>query len=51
MEAAIRSYMDERLTAFELDETLSDISSKTDDKTVQHVGQALWFHYDDITDQ
>jgi len=50
MEAAIRSYMDERLTAFELDETLSDISSKTDDKTVQHVGQALWFHYDDITD-
>lgn len=50
MEAAIRSYMDERLTAFQLDETLSEISAKTDDKTVQHVGDALWFHYDDITD-
>jgi hypothetical protein len=50
MEEAIRSYMGERLTAFELDEALSQISDKTDDKTVQHVGRALWFHYDDITD-
>ncbi len=50
MEEAIRSYMGERLTAFELDEVLSEICEKTEDKTVQHVGRALWFHYDDITD-
>lgn len=50
MEAAIRSYMDEGLTAFQLDEAISEISEKTDDKTVRHIGRALWFHYDDITD-
>ena len=50
MEEAIRSYMGERLTAFEFHEALTDICGKTDDKTVQHIGRLLWFLYDDITD-
>jgi hypothetical protein len=50
MEAAIRSYMAEETTAFQFDETLFGIGSETQDQTAQHVGRALWFLYDDITD-
>ena len=50
MAAAIRSYMDERITAFQFDDALDKIGDGTKDETVSIVGQALWFHYDDIKD-
>lgn len=46
--AALQSYMDERITAFELNEALWEIA--TPDKTAREIIYALWFFYDDITD-
>lgn len=48
--AALRVYMAEDITAFELDDALSEACCKTKDKTVSGIVQALWFYYDDITD-
>lgn len=48
--AALRSYMDEAITAFQFDEKLSAIAHVTKDETVHAVRHALWFHYDDCTD-
>lgn len=46
----MRSYMDDQITAFDLDEQLSEIRLRTDDKTVQMVAGELWFYYDDCND-
>ncbi len=50
MAKAIRAYMREEITAFQFDDALTEASNATDDKTVQTVGRALWFHYDDCRD-
>ena len=50
MAKVIRAYMSEEITAFQFDDALTETSNATNDKTVQAVGQALWFHYDDCTD-
>jgi hypothetical protein len=50
MTKAIRAYMGEEITAFQFDDALSEARNATDDKTVQTVGQVLWFHYDDCKD-
>lgn len=50
MAAALRSYMNEEITAFAFDERLSAIVEATSDETVQSVRRALWFLYDDCTD-
>jgi hypothetical protein len=46
----INRYLSDDLTAFKLDEALSDISVKTKDQTVKHVADLLWCYYDDLTD-
>ena len=46
----INRYLNEELTAFKLDEALSEIGTKTKDKTVEQVVQLLWCHYDDVED-
>ena len=48
MATAIRSYMDEEMKAFQLDEELNRISDATKDKTVKDISFILYFHYDDI---
>ncbi len=50
MAEAIRSYLDERIAAFEFDEALEDIRTATDDVTVQKLAVWLWFFYDDFED-
>lgn len=50
MAKAIRSYMGEEITAFQFDDALGEASNATDDKTVQTLGRALWYHYDDCKD-
>jgi hypothetical protein len=44
----INRYLNEELTSFKLDEALSEIGTKTKDKTVEQVVQMLWYHYDDV---
>ncbi len=46
----IRSYMEDHITAFDLDEELGAIGAATEDKTVQAVVRDLWFYYDDCRD-
>lgn len=46
----MRSFMDDQITAFALDEKLSEIGGTTEDKTVQAVVRDLWFYYDDCKD-
>jgi hypothetical protein len=46
----INRYLNEELTAFKLDEALSEIGTRTKDKTVDQVVQLLWCHYDDVED-
>jgi len=48
--SALQSYMDERIAAFEFDDTLWRAVDSTQDNTVQEIGQALWLHYDDLKD-
>ncbi len=43
-------YLNEELTAFKLDGALSEIGTKTKDKTVEQVVQLLWYHYDGVQD-
>ena len=48
MAEVLRSYMDERITAFQFDEALDEI--RTADKTVEKVRWWLWLFYDDCKD-
>jgi len=50
MAEAIRSYLDERIAAFEFDETLEEIRTTTDDITVQKLVVWLRCFYDDYKD-
>jgi hypothetical protein len=50
MADAIRAFMDERSTAFEFDDALTEIANGTSDSTVRAVSRLLWFHYDDCKD-
>jgi hypothetical protein len=46
----INRYLEEEITAFRLDEQLSQIAARTKDETVQQVVAFLWYHYDDVAD-
>jgi hypothetical protein len=46
--ATFEAYLDDRITAFEFDDRLQDIDSE--DRTVNEVVHAAWFHYDDCKD-
>jgi hypothetical protein len=46
----INRYLNEELTAFRLDEALSEIGAGTKDRTIEQVVQLLWCHYDDVED-
>ncbi len=48
--SALQSFMDERIAAFEFNDTISKAVDSTRDDTVQEIGQALWLHYDDLKD-
>jgi len=43
----INEYLEEKISAFTLDERLSKIEARTDDPTVQWVRVQLWYCYDD----
>src|SRR5450759_2567420 len=49
VEVIIR-YLNEELTAFKLDEALSEIGVRTKDETVKQVVNLFWYHYDDVED-
>ncbi len=46
----IRQYLNDEITAFDLDDKLWDIRQKTKDETVDDVAAAFWYHYDDLKD-
>lgn len=46
----INRYLSEGLTAFGLDEALSEIGARTKDETVKQVVDLFWYHYDDVQD-
>jgi hypothetical protein len=46
----IERYLDEQITAFAFDEKILEIADGTVDQTVRHVGNLLWYYYDDCTD-
>ena len=46
MSKAIRGYMAETITAFQLDRSLFMIADATQDGTVKVVGKQMWFHCD-----
>jgi hypothetical protein len=46
----INRYLNEELTAFKLDEALSEIGVRTKDETVKQVVDLFWCHYDDVED-
>jgi len=46
----INRYLADDLTAFKLDDALSDIAARTKDETVQQVVHLFWYHYDDVED-
>jgi hypothetical protein len=46
----INRYLSEELTAFKLDEALSEIGARTKDETVKQVVDLFWSHYDDVED-
>ena len=47
---AISAYLNDRLTAFEFDEAISEIAMRTKDATVEHMRRELWCFYDDCKD-
>ncbi len=47
---SIELYLDERITAFELDEKITQLAAESKDETVHYVVRALWYHYDDCDD-
>lgn len=50
MARALRSYMKEETTAFQLDDALQEIDSGTADETVSCMAEEFWYHYDDLVD-
>ncbi|SPE32570.1 hypothetical protein SBA2_680039 [Acidobacteriia bacterium SbA2] len=44
---AIRDYMKNTITAFDLDAALQAVSCRTADETVKFVAKQMWFNYDD----
>jgi hypothetical protein len=50
MAAAIRAYLDDRLTSYQFDGALTKVAAGTQDTLVQYVRDALWLHYDDLQD-
>ncbi len=48
--AAMRGYLREELTAFQLDEALDKLRNSTRDETCLEVADWLWYSYDDIDD-
>jgi hypothetical protein len=46
----INRYLSEELTAFKLDQALSEIGARSKDETVKQVVDLFWCHYDDIED-
>lgn len=50
MGKVIRDYMEERIAAFDLADSLDGIAHATKDETVKFVGRLMWFHYDDLKD-
>ena len=50
LSATIRSYGSDQITAFELDQALTEIRSRSKDETVQFIAKALWLYYDDLQD-
>ena len=46
----INRYLNEELTAFKLDEALSEIGARTKDETAKQVVDLFWCHYDDVED-
>ncbi len=50
MVAIIESYLDEKITAFELDDQITQVAGATKDETVHHVREMLWYYYDDCRD-
>jgi hypothetical protein len=44
---AINAYLDEQTTNFEFDEQIHQIAQRTQDRTVDHAVNWLWFFYDD----
>ena len=45
---ALRSYMDDKITAFELDSAMGKV--QTQDKSARKIRLWLWLHYDDLKD-
>ena len=48
MVAATRKFLNEEITAFEFDDALGEIASRTEDLTVRAVRNELWCFYDDL---
>lgn len=48
--AAINRFLDEQTSAFDFDEEIHRIGDATTDQTVRDVVDALWLHYDDLSD-
>jgi hypothetical protein len=48
MIVALEAYLDDKLTAFELDNRFSEIETK--DETAQEIIRSVWLHYDDCRD-
>jgi hypothetical protein len=46
----INRYLSEEITAFKLDEAISEIGARTKDETVKAVVDLFWYHYDDVED-
>lgn len=46
----IQSYLDDEITASELDDALCEISGATRDRTVSYVCECFWHQYDDCED-
>lgn len=46
----VNRYLGDEITAFKLDEALSEIGAGTKDQTVQQVVALFWYHYDDVDD-
>jgi hypothetical protein len=47
---AIHRYLGDEITAFALNEAVSEIGARTKDETVKQVVAMLWYHYDDVDD-
>ncbi len=50
MVETINRYLSDDLTAFKLDEALSEIGVRTKDETVQQIVALFWYYYDDVED-